>query len=161
MSETPGENTGPEGNQKNDEPEEKIWPHEWMLRPCDMYYSEYRVCNSIRGKFNQIFVEGEVADCTQWKVDYEKCIQWKKSGDQQSYEDLVASEKVRRLNRLKGHYANDVWTKRQAPPEDWDAPLPDWLAKRDAKTFLAGKQNEINTTGDKEFELYIPSCTIL
>ncbi|XP_015110909.1 UPF0545 protein C22orf39 homolog isoform X2 [Diachasma alloeum] len=131
------------------------------LRPCDMYYSEYKVCDSLRGKFNQLFVEGQVLDCSQWKVDYENCTKWKKSDDEQAYEDLLTSEKARRRERLKPHYLNDVWTRREAPPADWNAPLPQWIVKRDGGTFLAGKQQEMNTTGDREMELYIPSCTIL
>ncbi|XP_063972351.1 synaptic plasticity regulator PANTS [Diachasmimorpha longicaudata] len=151
-----------EGTSETNKTKEKFWESEWMLRPCEMYNSEFKVCNSFRGKFNQLFVDGETADCSQWKVDYNNCTKWKKLDDQQAYEDLVASEKVRRVQRLKGHYMNDVWTRREAPPTDWNAPLPKWLEERDSGTFLAAKQQQISTGKDREIELYMPSaCTIL
>ena len=42
---------------------------------------------------------------------------------------MIESEKERRQERLKGHYNNNVWERREAPPEDWKKPLPDYLQK--------------------------------
>lgn len=56
---------------------------------------------------------------------------------------LINSEKNRRLERLRAHYRNDTWKKRDAPPEDWAKPLPEWMAKRNENTYLAIKAQEL------------------
>lgn len=58
-------------------------------------------------------------------------------------EALINSEKVRRLERLKAHYKNDIWKKRDSPPQDWDKPLPEWMAKRDENSYLAHRAKEM------------------
>lgn len=71
---------------------------------------------------------------------------------------VIKSEKERRLNRLRAHYRNDTWKKREAPPDDWAKPLPEWMAKRDKDTYLAQKSKELKegiTENPKS------SCTIM
>lgn len=58
-------------------------------------------------------------------------------------EALIESERKRRLERLKAHYRNDTWKKRESPPADWDKPLPEWMSKRDENTYLAQKAKEM------------------
>lgn len=74
---------------------------------------------------------------------------------------IVASETSRRINRLKGHYANDVWKKRVKPPEDWDKPLPEWMQKRNENSYLEMKNQQIKTGTVNDFETKIPMCSIL
>ena len=37
---------------------------------------------------------------------------------------------------ILGHFKNDVWEKRTSPPEDWNAPLPDWFLEKRKKSRL-------------------------
>ncbi|CAG5089873.1 Similar to UPF0545 protein C22orf39 homolog (Danio rerio) [Cotesia congregata] len=128
------ENKVPE-KQKDDseKPEEKIWEGDWMQ-----------------------------LDCNQYKTDYLNCKKWKKNDDEAAYNKLIESVKKRRMERLKPHLANDVWTKRDKPPADWSEPLPEWMVKKNEGTFLASKQKNIDVMGyDNNMDLYVPSCTIL
>lgn len=47
------------------------------------------------------------------------------------------------MERLRAHYGNDTWKKRDAPPVDWDKPLPEWLVKREENSYLAFKAKEM------------------
>ncbi|KAH0561429.1 UPF0545 protein C22orf39 homolog [Cotesia glomerata] len=150
--------------QKDDseKPEERIWEGDWMLKPCYMYEEDYKDCTSVRGRFYQNFIYGEQLDCTQYKTDYLNCKKWKKNDDEAAYNNLIESVKKRRMERLKPHLANDVWTKRGKPPADWSEPLPEWMVKKNEGTFLASKQKNIDIMGyDNNMDLYVPSCTIL
>lgn len=44
---------------------------------------------------------------------------------------VIESEKERRNERLRGHYKNTVWEKRDTPPDDWNKPLPESLQSND------------------------------
>lgn len=44
---------------------------------------------------------------------------------------MIESEKERRNERLRGHYNNNVWEKRDTPPDDWNKPLPENLQNND------------------------------
>ncbi|XP_055859360.1 UPF0545 protein C22orf39 homolog [Episyrphus balteatus] len=117
----------------------------WAIRPCNMYKEEYSDCTSIKARFHQYFVHGESVDCSQWLTDYENCVRYKDSNcnDIKAGAAVVQSEEERRQKRLKAHYANTTWKKRQSPPEDWAKPLPEWLAKKNENTYLEVKANEI------------------
>ncbi|XP_059057151.1 UPF0545 protein C22orf39 homolog [Achroia grisella] len=115
----------------------------WLIRECDLYKDEYKECTSFRGRFQQYFVYGEPIDCNQWKKDYDNCCKWEDSKDIKAAEALINSEKARRLERLKAHYRNNTWKKRESPPTDWNKPLPEWMVKRDENTYLAQKSKEI------------------
>lgn len=58
-------------------------------------------------------------------------------------EEVINSEAKRREIRFRGHYGNTVWRKRQAPPEDWSKPLPEWMQEKNKNTFLNYKQMEM------------------
>ncbi|XP_076280778.1 synaptic plasticity regulator PANTS [Lasioglossum baleicum] len=124
-----------EEKQKNDK--EDLRNLEWMIRPCEIYNEEHSDCKSIAARFHQYFVFGKSIDCSQWKTDYQNCYRWEKYKSEQAYESLINSEKKRRLERLRAHYANDTWEKRNAPPENWNAPLPEWLQKKLDTSYLA------------------------
>ncbi|XP_068629844.1 synaptic plasticity regulator PANTS isoform X2 [Battus philenor] len=122
----------------NLEPEDK-----WLIRDCYVYKDEYKECTSFRGRFHQYFIFGEPQDCKQWKKDYDNCCKWEDKKDVKAAEAVIQSERSRRMERLRAHYRNDTWKKRDAPPADWDKPLPEWLAKRDENTYLTQKAKEI------------------
>lgn len=101
-----------------------------------MYKGEYRECKSIKGRFNQYFIFGEYLDCTQWANDYNNCQKYSWFNDEEAAKAVIQSELVRRTERLKAHYDNDTWTKRESPPPDWAKPLPGFMAKRNQNTYL-------------------------
>ncbi|KAF3421149.1 hypothetical protein E2986_09081 [Frieseomelitta varia] len=116
-------------------PEEEI-KDEWLIRPCVVYKEEYADCTSIKARFHQYFIHGEILDCKQWKIDYENCNLWTEHKNKKACYELINSEKTRRVNRLKDHYKNDIWERRDKPPENWNAPLPKWLEERNSNSYL-------------------------
>ncbi|XP_026805724.1 UPF0545 protein C22orf39 homolog [Rhopalosiphum maidis] len=102
----------------------------WMIRPCEMYNYEYSECTSISSRLHQMFVHGSTVDCNHWHEDYINCLKWKKDKNIQAAETLVNSEKMKRKNRWKTFYANNIWENRTSPPENWNDPLPDYIAQR-------------------------------
>ncbi|CAL7947092.1 unnamed protein product [Xylocopa violacea] len=122
---------------------EKEHEFEWLIRPCHIYNEEYKDCKSIRARFHQYFIFGEMLVCDQWLTDYNNCYLWNKYKNEDAYENLIASEKQRRMRRLKGHYDNDVWQKRDKPPENWNAPLPAWLEEKRQKSYLKSISEEL------------------
>ncbi|KAJ8725822.1 hypothetical protein PYW08_004005 [Mythimna loreyi] len=139
--------------------EEQELEDKWVIRECELYKDEYKDCTSFRGRFQQYFVYGETLDCNQWKKDYDNCCKWENKGDIKAAEALIASEKARRMERLRAHYRNDIWKKRDSPPADWDKPLPEWMQKRDENSYLAIKAKEMRE-GKVEDEKK-SSCSIM
>ncbi|XP_023946876.2 UPF0545 protein C22orf39 homolog [Bicyclus anynana] len=145
---------------KADEPPQSIEPEDkWLIRDCEVYKDEYKECTSFRGRFHQYFIYGDTLDCNQWKKDYNNCCKWTDDKDLKAAEAVINSEKNRRLERLKSHYQNDTWTKRDGPPPDWEQPLPDWMVKRDENTYLAHKAKEMKE--GKEDESITSYCSIM
>ncbi|CAK1545195.1 unnamed protein product [Leptosia nina] len=138
---------------------EAVVEDSWLIRDCEVYSDEYDECTSIRARFHQYFIYGESLDCNQWKRDYDNCCKWVENKDVKAGEALIKSEQARRMERLRAHYRNDVWKKRDSPPEDWAAPLPEWMAKRDENTYLAQKAREIRE--GTETEEKDSSCSIM
>lgn len=66
------------------------------------------------------------------------------SNDVHAAKEIIDSEVDRRTARMRAHYQNNVWSKRQAPPADWKKPLPEWLLKKNRNTYLEVKANEIS-----------------
>lgn len=59
---------------------------------------------------------------------------------------VIESEKNRRNDRLRGHYSNTVWEKRDSPPEDWNKELPEWFEKeREVRGFAIQSYNGMFT----------------
>ncbi|XP_023168299.2 UPF0545 protein C22orf39 homolog [Drosophila hydei] len=117
----------------------------WAIRPCHLYKDEYDDCSSFKARFHQYFVFGKNTDCSQWLKDFQDCERYQRSNgnDMEAGNAIIKSEEQRRLARLRAHYANDTWTKRKQPPEDWAKPLPEWLEKRNENTYLELKQKEL------------------
>ncbi|CAO1357294.1 unnamed protein product [Diamesa hyperborea] len=114
----------------------------WSVRPCQLYKEEYNDCCSIKARFQQYFVQGDSADCTPWENDYRNCVKFE-DGDLQAGKQVIDSETKRRRDRMRPHYQNNVWTKREAPPADWSKELPEYLQKEYENSFLSIKAKEM------------------
>ncbi|XP_012533889.1 UPF0545 protein C22orf39 homolog [Monomorium pharaonis] len=132
---------------------------EWMIRPCIMYKDEHNDCTSIKARFHQYFIYGEAINCDQWKTDYNNCYQWQKYQSEEAYDKLIQSEKQRRAKRLHAHYANNVWEKRERPPENWNNPLPEWMQKKFENSYLHIRSQEMKQ--GMEVSSLDTKCTIL
>lgn len=104
---------------------------------------EYRDCKSIKSRFQQYFVHGDSLDCSSWEHDFENCVKFEEKEDLKAAKKLIDSEGLRRKERLKAHYGNNIWKKRKNPPEDWSKPLPDHLTKDYENSFLEIKSKEM------------------
>lgn len=113
-----------------------------QIRDCSVYKSEHKECKSIKGRFNQYFIFGESLDCENWRNDYNNCQRLNWLGDKEAAVKVIESEMQRRANRLKTHDANDTWTRRDKPPEDWSKPLPQFMIERNANSYLEMKGKE-------------------
>ncbi|KAJ8679423.1 hypothetical protein QAD02_015210 [Eretmocerus hayati] len=137
-------------------------PEEYLIRDCPDYDREYYECHRVKGRFHQLFIHGEYLDCNPWNDDYKRCQRWKKDKDVKALEELVESERKRKFERLKGHFRNDVWKRRDKPPENWNAPLPDWMEERNKNTYLQIKARDIKNGTVNDIDLKIhDACTIL
>ncbi|XP_024944596.1 UPF0545 protein C22orf39 homolog isoform X2 [Cephus cinctus] len=132
----------------------------FQIRKCDMYKEEYSDCTNIKSRFNQYFIFGEMLDCSQWKTDLQNCRKWENERNETAYKELVNSESKRRLERLKAHYGNDVWKKRDKPPNDWNKPLPEWMQKEQENTYLNYKNNETKGGTENNMDAGISFCSI-
>ncbi|XP_031843563.1 synaptic plasticity regulator PANTS [Nomia melanderi] len=134
---------------KEKEKSEELRKFEWMIRPCEVYKDEYVDCRSMKARFHQYFVLGKLIDCEHWISDHRDCYRWLKDDSDEALANILEHEKQRRIERLGGHYRNDVWKKRDKPPEQWNAPLPEWLQKKYQNSFLmiVSKENEESSTG--------------
>lgn len=65
-------------------------------------------------------------------------------------ETLINNEKIRRNNRWKSFYANNVWENRTSPPENWNEPLPDYIEKRRPNSTLKDTLDEFNSEIDNK-----------
>jgi len=133
--------------------------YEWMIRPCMVYKDEYDECCSVKARFHQYFIFGKSLDCNQWKTDYHNCYQWQKHKSEEAYDELIKSEKERRIQRLRSHLQNDVWEKREKPPENWNDPLPEWMQKEFENSYLHIRNKEMKEGTEVSF--LDTRCTIL
>lgn len=119
-----------------------------QIRPCKLYRGEYKECKRLKGRFNQYFIFGEYLDCQGWADDYNNCQKYSWRKDKDAAIDVIKSELERREERLKPHRANDIWTKRDNPPDDWSKPLPAFMVERTKNSFLeyVGKESGIVTS---------------
>ncbi|KAF6203754.1 hypothetical protein GE061_002089 [Apolygus lucorum] len=122
--------------------DELVKKYSWMVRPCILYKEEYSDCTSIKSRFHQMFVDGSMEDCSQWKYDYDNCSKWKNDANPKAFKELIESEMQKREARLGAHNANDVWKRREKAPENWSAPLPAWMEEKMQASYLAMKAEE-------------------
>ncbi|XP_047358582.1 UPF0545 protein C22orf39 homolog [Vespa velutina] len=122
--------------------EENRFKYAWMIRPCEIYKDEYSECKYWKSRFHQYFIYGHKIDCSSWKEDFKNCEIWEANKSEDAYNAIVESEKKRRLNRLKGHFGNRIWKKRDKPPEDWNSPLPEWMQENFKNSYLEKMKNK-------------------
>lgn len=65
--------------------------------------------------------------------------------------DLVESEVLRRIERLKAHNDNDTWEKRTSPPTTWNDPLPEWMEEKLKYSYLKEKSVKVSNETEKSF----------
>lgn len=58
----------------------------------------------------------------------------------------------RRATRMKAHYDNDIWTKREKPPTDWAKPLPAFMEERNENTYLRLKNDELKAEEEEQIQ---------
>lgn len=66
---------------------------------------------------------------------------------------------MKRNNRYKAFYANNVWENRKTPPENWNVPLPEFIAIRRKNTSL--KDSVDDYSEDLSFADDSSSCSIM
>ena len=59
-----------------------------------MYKEEYSDCTSIKSRFNQYFIYGEIIDCSQWKKDFKNCKKWSNKKDDTAYVSFFFWNKI-------------------------------------------------------------------
>ncbi|XP_061754963.1 UPF0545 protein C22orf39 homolog [Nerophis ophidion] len=89
-------------------------------RACSDYWSEYKLCKSLRNRFHHYYTYGTFPSCMQWKEDYNNCTAWEKNQGTEAKEALRKSERDRVAEQKK---FTPVWRLRQKPPSDWHSPL--------------------------------------
>ncbi|KAL7041937.1 hypothetical protein ACKWTF_000964 [Chironomus riparius] len=142
--------------------ESEVKSNSWKIRPCHIYKEEYKDCKSIKARFQQYFVTGDILDCSSWAHDLNDCINFEDKGDYSAGKRVIDNEDDRRSDRMKGHTDNDVWRKRKQPPEDWNKPLPEYISKRYENSYLELKNREMKGESAPETSIREPVyCTIM
>ena len=117
-------------------------------------------------------VNGKYEDCSVKKNVVNDCNALSGSYDEEAAQRLIDFEEKRIAARLQAHFDNDVWEKRTEPPEDWNKPLPEALAKLAENSLLKEYQEndgvlslQIKTKSKVDALVAnlptLPSCTIL
>ncbi|XP_044754402.1 UPF0545 protein C22orf39 homolog [Coccinella septempunctata] len=141
---------------------EFVAKNEWMIRPSSEYESEYKECSSIKARINQYFIFGKPIDCSNWKRNSINAAKWEDSKDEKAAVEVITNEQQRRKERLMSQINNDVWEKRSSPPENWNAPLPDYILQNYKNSYLHFKAMEWRGEASRTTDFTAPSlCTIL
>lgn len=109
-----------------------------LVRPCERYIQMYKSCKSIRGRIHQYYVYGELLDCSHHSANYQACLKFRKTKDFDDLKGVIEWEKNMMETRLQAERQNNTWTLRDKPPEDFNTPLPEFLAKRQAQSSFNG-----------------------
>lgn len=108
-------------------------------------------------------MHGDSLDCSSWEHDFEDCVRFEEKGDLKAAKKVIDNEEGRRKERMKAHYGNNIWKKRNGPPADWSKPLPDHLQKGYENSFLEMKSKEMKGMPANEAANSMQSnrCTIM
>ena len=114
-------------------------------------------------------MNGKYENCDIKQTNFNDCNALSGSYDEDAAQRLVEFEESRIAKRLQAHFDNDVWEKRSEPPEDWNKPLPEGLAKLSENSLLKEYQDSNGVlsmqskTKSKVDSLVtsLPACTIL
>lgn len=77
-------------------------------------------------------------------------MKWEWMENKESAIELIRSELERKAARMKSHYDNDTWTKRDEPPKDWSKPLPEFMNERNKNSYLDIKLGELAEEEERE-----------
>lgn len=116
--------------------------YKWLIKPCIFYKETFNDCNSFYGQFNARYTTGHKEDCSQWYADYRNCSAYEQTGSEEALNQLIESEKIRRLERLVTMKNNNIWEYRESPPTDWNAPLPQHLQSAEDEEYLRSRMNK-------------------
>ncbi|KAK6637953.1 hypothetical protein RUM44_008376 [Polyplax serrata] len=105
------------------------------IRDCFYYKEDYKECKSLKGRFQQYFIFGEMVDCSPYKMKWKLCNKCA-YGNEEACDELIREENKLREKRLKTALQNDVWKKRDGPPADWNKELPDWAKEKLKVSYL-------------------------
>ncbi|KAG8194767.1 hypothetical protein JTE90_026407 [Oedothorax gibbosus] len=133
----------------------------WKIRPCEWYKEEYKDCKGFRARFHQYFIHGETVDCSQWKIDFDNCMQFRKKKDLKCMECVMSSEDKRKKERENASSENDVWEYRTEPPNNWNSTMPDWMLEDKKNSLLIDTQNRLNEGKSLEPIFTGFRCTIM
>lgn len=123
---------------------------------------ELKDCKSIKARFQQYFVNGDILDCSSWNHDLNDCINFEEKNDYRAGKRIIESENKRRKDRMEGHYKNDTWIKRKSPPDDWNKPLPSYITKKYENSFLEIKSKEMKGESSPDIDLKEPTyCCVM
>lgn len=111
-----------------------------FVRPCERYKEFLKSCRSIRGRMHQYYVYGELFDCSMHEDNYNACLDYRKSQDFTKLKKVIEWEKHMMETRIMAERQNVTWEFRTEPPADFESPLPEFLAKRQANSTF--KENE-------------------
>uniref|UniRef100_A0A6G1SEM9 Synaptic plasticity regulator PANTS n=1 Tax=Aceria tosichella TaxID=561515 RepID=A0A6G1SEM9_9ACAR len=107
-----------------------------LVRPCERYRELFSSCKSIRGRIHQYYVYGELLDCSPNQDNYNACLNYRKTKDLKFLSKIIEWEKNLIMTRTNAERQNKTWQFRDSPPEDFNGPLPEFLAKRQANSLF-------------------------
>lgn len=106
------------------------------VRPCERYDELYRSCKSIRSRFAQYYVYGELLDCTNHLLNYKNCLEFRRTGNFRVLDPIVEWETDIIKTRMNTVNQNNTWQFRETPPSEFSAPIPEFLAKRQKSSLF-------------------------
>lgn len=107
-----------------------------LVRPCERYKELLKSCRSIKGRIHQYYVYGELFDCTPIDDNYKACLDYRRTKDSNVLVKIIEWEKDLITTRINAERQNATWQFRDTPPDDFNAPLPEFLAKRQAESLF-------------------------
>lgn len=111
-------------------------PDSRLVRPCERYKEMNQLCTSVRSKIQQYYIYGETLDCSQHASNYQSCLDYRKSQNEDSLKPIIAWEKSLIETRKKTQEQNKVWEKREEPPSNFSAPLPAFIQKNHKESMF-------------------------
>lgn len=105
-----------------------------LVRPCERYNELYKDCRYIRSRIHQYYVYGEFLDCNQHESNYRACIDYRNTRDPEKLEPVIGWERNLIQTRMNTVTQNKAWELRETPPAEFNAQLPDFIAKRTEKS---------------------------
>lgn len=130
-------------------------PYIWLVRPCERYKEMYDDCKSISARFQQYYIYGYNLDCSNHINHYDLCKKFRKQKDPSILDPIINNELLEIKRRTQTVHDNKAWELRDSPPADFNAPLPEFIAKRSSKfPFFESERQKRKTTGRRG---YFPS----